>query len=119
MLAPLPGADRVVARFLGVATRWTTATPVVQPGHDHRHGKPRPERSVARLLRHTGIDPGLVASVTMEPQARLVGSEGAHRYRRPAHLAAPSARRTDRAWESRSSGVIGFSAFWPSTARSS
>ena len=87
MLAPLPHPDRVVARFLGVATRWTTATPVVLPGHDHRRGKPRPERSVARLLRHAGIAPGLAASVTMEPHPRLAGSESAHRYRRPAHLA--------------------------------
>ena len=87
MLAPLAGRDPVVARFLGVARRWTTATPVVLPGHDHRRGRPRPQRTVARLLRHAGIAPGLVASVTMEPQPRLAGSEGAHRYRRPSHLA--------------------------------
>ena len=86
MLAPLAGRDPVVARFLGVARRWTTATPVVLPGHDHRRGRPRPQRTIERLLRHASIAPGLVASVTMEPQPRLAGSEGA-RYRRPSHLA--------------------------------
>ena len=52
MLAPLPAADRVVARFLGKGRQWTTATPVVLPGRDHRRGKPRPRRTVARLMRH-------------------------------------------------------------------
>ena len=87
VLAPIGAADPVLARFRGVARRWTTATPVVLPGHDHRRGKPRAQRSVARLLRHAGIAEALVEAVTMEPAPRLAGSEGASRYRVPAHLA--------------------------------
>ena len=87
MLAPLAGRDPVVARYLGVASRWTTATPVILPGHDHRRGKARPHRTVERLLRHAGIAEALVESVTLEPAPRLHGSEHALRYRRPRHLA--------------------------------
>ena len=87
VLAPMGAGDPVVARFRGAARRWTTATPVVLPGHDHRRGKPRPERSVARLLRHAGIAGALVESVTMEPAPTIAGSERASRYRVPAHLA--------------------------------
>ena len=87
VLAPIGAADPILARFRGVARRWTTATPVVLPGHDHRRGKPRAQRSVARLLRHAGIAEALVEAVTMEPAPRLAGSEGAGRYHVPAHLA--------------------------------
>ena len=87
LLAPVADADPVLARYRGVAAQWTTATPVVLPGHDHRRGKPRPRRAVERLLRHAGIAEALVASVRMEPAPRLAGSDGARRYRRPAHLA--------------------------------
>ena len=87
MLAPPASRDPVVARFRGVARRWTTATPVVVPGHDHRRGKPRPRRTVERLLRHAGVAPAWVESVAMEPAPRVRGCASASRYRRPAHLA--------------------------------
>lgn len=87
MLGPLASTDPVLARFRGVARRWTTATPVVLPGHDHRRGRPRPQRTVRRLLRHAGLDAALVESVTLEPAPAVHASAHAARYRRPAHLA--------------------------------
>ena len=87
MLAPLGGGDRVVGRVLGAARVWTTATPVVLPGFDHRRGRARPQRSGRRLLRHAGVDEALVEAVTMEPGPRLAGSAHPARYRRPRHLA--------------------------------
>lgn len=86
MLAPLAAPDPMMARYRGEARRWTSATPVVLPGHDHRRGRPRPHRSIQRLLRHAGIAGSLLESVTMEPAARLPGSEHPARYRRPRHL---------------------------------
>ena len=86
-LAPVAPSDPVLARSRGVARRWTTATPVVLPGHDHRAGKPRPHRNVRRLLRHAGLAEALVESMTMEPAPAVAGSAYAARYRRPAHLA--------------------------------
>ena len=79
-------------RYRGEASRWTTATPVVFPGHDHRRGQPRPQRSIRRLLRHAGIAESLLESVTMEPGAKLPGSE------RPARYRAPRARCGHRLW---------------------
>ena len=87
MLGPVAPADPVLARFRGVARRWTTATPVVLPGHDHRRGRPRTHRAVRRLLRHAGLDEALVEAVTLEPAPTVHGSAHAPRYRRPVHLA--------------------------------
>ena len=86
-LAPLANPDPMMDRFRGEARRWTTVTPVVLPGHDQRRGKPRPQRTIQRLLRHAGIAEALLESVTMEPAAKLPGSEHPARYRRPEHLA--------------------------------
>ena len=87
VLAPLAGADPLVGRLLGESRVWTTATPVVLPGYDHRRGRARPERSVRRLLRHAGVGEALVESVALEPGPRLAGSAHPARYRRPRHLA--------------------------------
>ena len=87
MLGPVAPADPVLARFRGVARRWTTATPVVLPGHDHRRGRPRPHRAVRRLLRHAGLDEALVEAVTLQPAPTVHGSAHAALYRVPAHLA--------------------------------
>ena len=87
VLAPLNSGDAVLRRFRAEARRWTTATPVVLPGCDHRRGRARPHRALARVLRHAGIAEALVASATLEPAPRLAGSASAHRYRRPRHLA--------------------------------
>ena len=87
ILAPLASPDPMMDRYRGEASYWTSATPVVLLGHDHRRGRPRPHRSIRRLLRHAGIAEVLVESVTMEPAGRLPGSDRPARYRRPQHLA--------------------------------
>ena len=86
-LAPLEGADPLVERVAGESRVWTTATPVVLPGYDHRRGRARPQRSVRRLLRHAGVGEALVESVALEPGPRLCASAHPARYRRPRHLA--------------------------------
>ena len=87
MLAPLVLPDPMLARYRGTGRRWTSATPVVLPGHDSRRRRPRPERSVSRLLRHAGISESLVERATFERGSRLRGSGHPLSYRRPAHLA--------------------------------
>ena len=87
VLAPLSSGDAVLRRFRADAQAWTTATPVVLPGCDHRRGRARPHRALARLLRHAGIAEALVTSATFEPAPRVAGTAPAHRYRRPRHLA--------------------------------
>ena len=87
MLTPVAGADRILARYYGEAQAWTTATPVVLWGCDHRRGRPRPERSVRRLLRRAGIPEAMLESATMEPAGRLCGSIMPAQYDRPRHLA--------------------------------
>ena len=115
VLAPLATGDAVLRRFRAEARRWTTATPVVLPGCDHRRGRARPHRALARLLRHAGLAEALLESATLEPAPPLAGSAPAHRYLRPRHLARypvsaplgdvahrpgrpPRARRRDRLW---------------------
>ena len=87
MLTPVAGRDGVLAGYCGEARAWTTATPVVLWGYDHRRGRPRPERSVRRLLRRAGIPEVMLESATMEPAGRLCGSTMPARYDRPRHLA--------------------------------
>ena len=87
VLAPLDRGDAVLRRFRAESRRWTTATPVVLPGRDHRRGRPRPHRALARLLHHAGIADALLESAALEPAPRLAGSAPAHRYQRPRHLA--------------------------------
>lgn len=87
MLAPLDRADAVLRMFRAEAQAWTTATPVVLPGRDHRRGRPRPHRALARLLRHAGVAQPLLASAAFEPAPRIAGCADAARYRRPRHLA--------------------------------
>ena len=87
MLAPLPDTDPMLARYRGTGRSWTSATPVVLPGYDSLRGRPRPERSVGRLLRHAGIAESLLERATFERGKRLRGSAHPLSYRRPAHLA--------------------------------
>ena len=87
ILTPVERQDPILAMYCGKAETWTTATPVVLPGHDHRRGRARPGRSVRRLLRHAGIPEAMVERATMEPAGRLRGSEAPARYDRPRHLA--------------------------------
>ena len=87
MLAPLGPGDAVLGRFRAEAQAWTSATPVVLPGCDHRRGRPRPHRALRRLLRHAGLAEALLESATLESAPRLAGAAPAHRYRRPRHLA--------------------------------
>ena len=87
MLAPLERGDAVLRMFRCEAVVWTSATPVVLPGRDHRRGRPRPHRALARLLRHAGVAQALLESATLEPAPRIAGCAEAARYRRPRHLA--------------------------------
>ena len=87
MLAPLPDTDPMLARYRGTGRWWSSATPVVLPGYDSLRGRPRPERSVGRLLRHAGIAESLLERATFERGKRLRGSGHPLSYRRPAHLA--------------------------------
>jgi CRISPR-associated protein Csb2 len=87
ILLPASRDDKLIGRFTTDSTTWTTATPVVLPGHDHRRGKARPERALSRLLRYAGIPQALVESVTFEPGPRLRGSPRAVDCRLPRHLA--------------------------------
>ena len=86
-LVPIAGNDPILARYYGESNSWTTATPVVLPGRDHRRGRPRPERSMRRLLQHAGISKAMALRVTIEPAARLPGSAMPRQYKRPRHLA--------------------------------
>ena len=86
-IAPLDPADAILRAFDAEARTWTTATPVVLPGCDHRRGRPRPHRALARLLRHAGIAPALLETGIFEPAPRVAGVAHARRYRRPRHLA--------------------------------
>ena len=98
MLAPIVGNDPILSKYCGEATVWTTATPVVLPGHDSRRGRSRPERIVGRLLRHAHIPEAMVNGVTMEPTARLRGSDIPARYGRPNHLSKYPCRHMSVRW---------------------
>jgi CRISPR-associated protein Csb2 len=87
LLIPVTGGDRLIGRFVGPSVSWTTATPIVLPGQDHRRGKPRPGRALTRLLRHAGIPEALLEEATFAPVPRLRGSPRARDCRLPAHLA--------------------------------
>lgn len=105
-LAPVAASDPTVDRYRGEARCWTSATPVVLPGLDHRRGRPRPHRSVRRLLRHAGIPESLLESATMEPAARLAGSAHPARYARPRHLADYPCQHMSVRWKSPVTGPL-------------
>ena len=109
-LTPIVGVDPILARYCGDARTWTTATPVVLPGHDHRRGRLNPERLVGRLLRHAGIPERMVEGMTMEPAGRLRGSEIPCRYERPRHLARYPCRHMSIRWRKSVTGPIGLGA---------
>lgn len=74
MLVPAAHDDRLMPRYVAEAANWTSATPVILPGWDSRRGILRPQRAIRRLLRHASIDPGLLASATIEPAPLLCGA---------------------------------------------
>ena len=106
MLAPIAGNDPMLFKYCGEATTWTTATPVVLPGHDSRRGRSRPERIVSRMLRHAHIPEAMVDGVTMEPAARLRGSDMPTRYRRPEHLSKYPCRHMSIRWRGSVTGPV-------------
>ena len=109
-LVPIVGTDPILARYCSEATIWTTATPVVLPGHDRRRGRSRPERLAGRLLRHAGISETMVDGMTMEPAGRLRGSEMPTRYKRPRHLARYPCRHMSIRWIKPTTGPIALGA---------
>ena len=110
MLAPIIGNDPICSKFCGEAVVWTTATPVVLPGHYTRRGQSRPERIVGRLLRHASIPEGMVSRVTMEPAPRLRGSQLPTRYGRPEHLSKYPCRHMSIRWRRPVTGPISLGA---------
>ena len=110
MLAPLDPGDVLLRRFRAESRRWTTATPVVLPGRDHRRGRPRPHRALARVLRHAGIAGALLESATLEPAPRAAGSAPARRYRRPRHLARYPVSHLTVTWTTAVAGPLAFGA---------
>ena len=109
-LALVAADDPMLARYCGKAMTWTTATPVVLPGHDHRRGRSRPERSTRRLLRYAGIPETMVEGVTMEPAGRLSGSDMPTRYRRPQHLAKYPCQHMSIRWRKSVTGPVALGA---------
>ena len=87
MLAPIAEPDPMLGRYRGEGRCWTSATPVVLPGYDSVRGRPRPERSVRKLLRHAGIAEALVERAAFSRGSQLRGSTHPLSYRRPGHLA--------------------------------
>ena len=82
-----PETDQITESYTEqAAATWTTATPVILPGWEHRRGRPRPHRTVKRLLMYAGIPEEAVAKVTFEPAGRLAGTARAHDYPAPRHL---------------------------------
>ena len=108
--APTRAVTGVLAPLCACARRWTSATPVVLPGRDHRRGRPRPHRALARMLRHAGIADALLASATLDPAPRLAGCAPAHRYRRPRHLAHFPATHLTVAWRTAVAGPLALGA---------
>ena len=110
LLVPLGAGDAVLRRLRAHTRRWTSATPVVLPGHDHRRGRPRPHRALARLLRHAGIDGALLASAVLEPAPRIAGCAQANHYRRPRHLARYPVTHLSVTWRSAVAGPLALGA---------
>lgn len=110
-LSPILGqSDTIISKYCGEATTWTTATPVVLPGHDFRRGKPCPERIVGRLLKHANISETMVVSVTVEPVARLRGCDLPMQYQRPNHLANYPCRHMSIQWGNSVNGPVSLGA---------
>ena len=86
ILEPAPQEDKVVQAFRGPAETWSTVSPVILPGWDHRRGKPRPGRSARRLLKHAGIPEAAVANFSFEPAGQLAGTSRPIDYPVPQHL---------------------------------
>ena len=110
LLVPLAEPDGALARYLGQGRSWTSATPVVLPGHDSRRGRPRPRRALKRLLRHAGICETLLESAAFEPRPRARGSAHPLAYRRPAHLARYPAVHLSIRWQAPLQGPLAFGA---------
>lgn len=78
--------DRLLWRFLNASRIWTAASPVVLPGFDSRRGRPRPEKTVRRLLKHAGIPPEAIQRIRLDHAPRLPGVCAAWRTEVPHYL---------------------------------
>lgn len=81
-----PIEDAVTQWFTGESSCWTTATPAILAGRDHRRGKPRPKRAIRRLLRFAGIPEQAVDEVHLEPTGTVPGTRRPRDTRVPVHL---------------------------------
>ena len=86
LLPVSPAEDKLLWRYSDPAKRWCCATPVILPGFDHRRGRPRPERTARRLLRHAGIPAAAVRAVHLAPAPALSGVADRRAIRVPRHL---------------------------------
>lgn len=87
-LRPLadPWADRVTARYLRVAQRWGTVTPLVLPGRDDRDAR-KAQRLVLKALAQAGCTTP-VGEIHLQPEPIFAGADPARAYRPPAYLEA-------------------------------
>ncbi|WP_019022501.1 MULTISPECIES: type I-U CRISPR-associated protein Csb2 [unclassified Thioalkalivibrio] len=88
MLAPVPRPedDRILWRFTDAASAWSAASPIILPGFDTRRGRPRPGKSVRRLLRHAGIPEEAVRRVRLDEAPQLPGAQPARAVEVPHYL---------------------------------
>lgn len=121
VLSPTAEEDRVLRRYRGPATTWTTVSPVVLPGHDDPGGireklrntrdAAEQQRSLERLarrrdelvrkaLRHAGMPEEVVCGAAIEARevGFVAGLERASRYFVPKHLAAAPRVHVRLAW---------------------
>lgn len=109
VLAATSTKDRVLARYAGESTTWSTVTPMVLPGHDDPGGvrdkllkvkdsseqkallarlAKRREGLVRKALRHAGLGDELAFAAEIETRETgfLAGVEKSSRYTLPSHL---------------------------------
>jgi len=78
-------ADRYLKKRAG-STTWESATPVILPCHLYRRGKPRPERTMRRILQQSGYPEEMVESVRFHHDPRVTGADHPMNYQVPRHL---------------------------------
>jgi len=73
--------DNVFRLFLGRATTWTSATPVVLPG-DYTRGWTLVEKLVRKALKEAGFAPEEIVNLSASKSPMIAGVKHAHAYRR-------------------------------------
>ena len=106
LLTSIEESDTILFKYCGEGKFWTTATPVIFPGYDSQRGRPRPERIIGRIFQHARISETMLASVTMEPAARICGSYMPMQYQRPEHLKEYPCRHMSIQWKNSVKGPI-------------